>query len=179
MLRRVTIIVYVLAALAVVIGWGNVDRFATRFAENDAATFGNRRGVWADTWHIAQRFPITGTGLNTYGISMLFFQTVEMNKHFDQAHSDYLQLLAEGGALVSIPAILVAVVLAWKMRREFQRATTDANDRWIRLGAMTGLGAIALQEIGDFSLQMPGNAALFVVLLALAIRPSPRRGACL
>ena len=40
------------------------------------------------------------------------------------------------------------------------------------MGAVTGIVAIALQEIGDFSLQMPANAVLFVVLLALAIRPA-------
>ena len=31
---------------------------------------------------------------------------------------------------------------------------------------------IAVQEISDFSLQMPGNAALFVVLMAIAARHS-------
>ena len=34
---------------------------------------------------------------------------------------------------------------------------------------MTGLTAIALQETVDFSLQMPGNAALFAVLCAIAL----------
>jgi hypothetical protein len=38
------------------------------------------------------------------------------------------------------------------------------------VGAVTGLVAVALQEIVDFSLQMPGNAALFVILAALASR---------
>jgi hypothetical protein len=38
------------------------------------------------------------------------------------------------------------------------------------LGAVTGIVAIAFQEIVEFSLQMPGNAALFTVLCAIAIR---------
>ncbi len=37
---------------------------------------------------------------------------------------------------------------------------------------MTGILAIALQETSDFSLQMPGNAVLFTVLLAIAVRSS-------
>jgi hypothetical protein len=40
---------------------------------------------------------------------------------------------------------------------------------WIRFGAAAGLAAIALQSTVEFSLQMPGNATLFVVLCALAL----------
>jgi len=38
------------------------------------------------------------------------------------------------------------------------------------VGAVTGIVAIALQEIADFSLQIPANAMLLTVLLALAVR---------
>jgi hypothetical protein len=41
---------------------------------------------------------------------------------------------------------------------------------------VTGLGAIAFQELFDFTLQMPGAAALFVVLAAIAIH-HPSHGA--
>lgn len=46
---------------------------------------------------------------------------------------------------------------------------------WIRAGAVTGLVAIGLQEIGEYSLQMPGNTALFVVLMAMAAGKAPHR----
>ena len=55
-------------------------------------------------------------------------------------------------------------------RRRFRAASGHSSDYLIRAGALTGIVAIALQEAVDFSLQMPGNAVLFVVLLALAIR---------
>jgi hypothetical protein len=43
----------------------------------------------------------------------------------------------------------------------------------VRAGATVGLVAIAVQELVDFSLQIPGNAVLFVVLAAIALhRPS-------
>jgi hypothetical protein len=45
--------------------------------------------------------------------------------------------------------------------------------RWLRLGAVVGLSLIAVQETVDFSLQIPGNAALFVVLAAIAIHRAP------
>jgi hypothetical protein len=73
------------------------------------------------------------------------------------------------------------------VRRRFREGRDDRTGYWIRLGAVTGLVAIAFQEIVEFSLQMPGNAAFFTVLCAVAVRkasakpgrerdPRPRRG---
>lgn len=46
------------------------------------------------------------------------------------------------------------------------------------MGAVTGLLAIALESTVEFSLQMPGNAALFAVIAGLAIHDGrrPTRG---
>ena len=46
---------------------------------------------------------------------------------------------------------------------------------WMRVGATTGLLAIALQSLVEFSLQMPGNAVFCVVLLAMALHVPPTR----
>jgi len=177
--RRAIVTAYLVFVLLIVVGWGRIDRLAARFADDDTVTFGNRAGIWTDSWHIARQFPIVGTGLNTYGVSTLFYQTVDLEKHFTAAHSDYLQLLAEGGVLVSVPALLVILVLAWTVRRRFREVASDTTDYWIRVGAVTGIVAIALQEVADFSLQIPANAMLLTVLLALAVRrpTSARRSA--
>ena len=45
---------------------------------------------------------------------------------------------------------------------------------WVRTGATLGLVAMAIQELTDFSLQMPGNAVLFVLLAAIAMHRPPR-----
>ena len=153
-------------------GWTGFDPIAARFAASGAADAGGRLGIWGDTWRLARRFPIAGTGLNTYGVATLFYQTVDLKQHFAEAHNDYPQLLAEGGALVCIPAALVILAFAWTVRRRFREVYVESSDYWIRIGAVTGILAIALQEISDFSPQMPGNAVLFVVLLALAVRHS-------
>ena len=119
---------------------------------------------------------MAGTGLNTYGTAMLFYQQHELAKSFSAAHNDYLQLAAEGGALLTIPAILCAGAFIVAVRRRF---VDDASVRtyWLRAGAVTGLTAIALQETVDFSLQMPGNAVLFAVLCGIALHKGPERRA--
>ena len=118
---------------------------------------------------IAARYPLVGTGLNTYGVATLFYQRYDLEQHYAQAHNDYLQLLAEGGLLVLIPSLVVVSLVIGGIRR---RLTTDADQPltwWIRIGAIAGLAGIATQSVVEFSLQMPGNTALFVLLLALAM----------
>ena len=47
---------------------------------------------------------------------------------------------------------------------------------WLRAGAVTSLMAIACQESVEFSLQMPGNAALFAIVCAIALHRPPSAG---
>ena len=47
---------------------------------------------------------------------------------------------------------------------------------WLRAGAVTSLLAIACQESVEFSLQMPGNAALFAIVCAIALHRPPPAG---
>ena len=77
--------------------------------------------------------------------------------------------------LVGIPILLTLIVFIREVRRRFREAQDDTMSYWLRTGAVTGLVAIALQEVVEFSLQMPGNALLFVVLAAIAIRHAPPR----
>ena len=102
-----------------------------------------------------------------------------------EAHNDYLQLLVEGGWLVTVPALVLVWLVAREVRRRFREGLDDRTGYGIRLGAVTGIVAIAFQEIVEFSLQMPGNAALFTILCAIAVRrasvkarsdPRPQRG---
>jgi hypothetical protein len=50
-------------------------------------------------------------------------------------------------------------------------ARGEARGYWIRAGAAVGLLAIAVQEIVEFSLQIPANALLFCTLAAVALTP--------
>jgi hypothetical protein len=66
------------------------------------------------------------------------------------------------------------VLLIRDIRRRL-REDRGASAYWVRAGAITALVAIALQETVEFSLQMPGNAALFAVVCGLALHKSPSR----
>jgi O-antigen ligase len=159
--------------LIAAVGWVGVGSVAARFAASSDQDINGRLGPWTDAVSVARRFPLTGSGLNTYGVTMMFYQRHDLALHYDQAHNDYLQLAAEGGVLLGLPILLLIGVIVKQIRRSFGDIPCEGRTYWIKVGAVTGLFAIALQELVDFSLQMPGNAVLFVALCAIAMhRPA-------
>ena len=171
LLARATLIALPLVAM----GWVGFDVVGDEFAMASWADIGGRVPIWRDTVRIAGDFPITGTGWNTYGIAMLAYQTGPSDVHVVEAHNDYLQLAAEGGMLLGLPILIAAWMFVRWVRSRFREAAGGARTYWLRVGAVAGLLAVAVQSLVDFSLQMPGNAVLFVLLMAIAVHRAPRR----
>lgn len=154
------------------IGWAGADVAVNRFSVA-ARDLPHRVHVWQDTLHIVRDFPVTGVGLGSYATAMLIYQTGDREVMYAQAHNDYVQAAAEGGLMVGLPALLVAIVLVGQIVHRLRAAEDDPRSAWIRMGAVAGLAGIATQSFVDFSLQIPGNFVLFVLLLAVAIhRPA-------
>jgi len=174
--RRATGAAYFVFVLLMGAVWGGVDAVLQRFQHADVDLWGEGRArVWSDTLSIIRDFAWTGTGWNTYGIAMLHYQTVPRGDYFIEAHNDYLQFAAEGGLLLGLPALAALGLFVREVRRRFREGADDTRTYWLRAGATTGLVAIAVQESVEFTLQMPGAAALFVVLAAIAIH-RPHQG---
>jgi O-antigen ligase len=160
----------VLAGGAVV--WAGTDATLSRFslASVDAGT---RLSAWRDTWAMIEDFPWFGVGLGNYGTAMLLYQTAHRDTLFAQAHNDYLQVLAEGGVLVAVPALVAIAAIGVRVVRRFADASESAPRRWLRVGAVAGLAGIATQSLFEFSLQMPAIAALFALTIAVAVHRAP------
>ena len=159
--------------LGVALAWAGRDAALGRFS-SDRGSVQLRLDVWRESGRIFRQFPILGTGLNTFGKATVIYAPEGADQHFNEAHNDYVQLLVEGG-LVAFILVLVAIVgVARGITARFRENLDGPEAYWLRVGATTGLIAIAMQTAVEFSLQMPGNAVLFVVLLAMALYvPAP------
>lgn len=153
-----------------------IDSTVERLSTDPRGSVETRLRVWRDTRAIIADFPVAGTGLNTFGTATVVYQTGNRDVHFQEAHNDYLQLAAEGGVLLGLPIVAVIVLFVAAVRKRM-RDDIDRTTAWIRFGAVTGIVAVAAQSLVEFSLQMPGNAAMFVVLMAISLHYSASRPA--
>jgi hypothetical protein len=172
--KRIAAVAIVSVPLVLAVGWAGAGTIASRFASGSVLDVNGRTHLWGDAIDIVRRYPVAGTGLNTYSVAMLFYQRFNPSVHYSQAHNDYLQLAVEGGLLLALPAAICLTVFARAVRRRFA-SEPSSTTYWVRRGAVAGLVAVALQEIVEFSLQMPGNAFLFAVLCAIALHRPPTR----
>jgi O-antigen ligase len=155
-------------------GWAGVDALVLRInTVSSDGSAGGRLQTWKDALTIVRNFPVIGAGLNGFGMAMTQYQTSNRSIHFEQAHNDYLQLLAEGGILLGVAVVATLAIFINAIRRRFREAPHQGSTYWARVGAVIGLIAIAVQSLFEFSLQIPGNAAMFCVLAAIAIHRSP------
>jgi O-antigen ligase len=167
--RRGTAVAALGAAALVAIAWRGPTELIAWF-QNERDLLG-RFATWRDGAEIMRDFPLCGTGLNTFSDAMLFYQTSNRGFHMAQAHNDYVQLAAEGGLLVGVPAAAAALLLGRAIHGNLRAARAESRGYWIRAGAAVGLVAIAIQEVFEFSLQIPVNALLFATLAAIALVP--------
>jgi hypothetical protein len=152
------------------LGWVGFQSILSRFAHTDAS-MAERLLAWKDALAVFRDFPVAGVGFGSYGMAMLQYQSFQTDAvHFAEAHNDYLQLLAEGGILTAAAFAILGGVFLSEGRSRFNEPETDKTVFWLRVGAATGVVAIAFQEIVEFSLQIPANAILFVVLCSIVVR---------
>lgn len=153
----------------------DLDGWATRINESftPEGMFG-RTTIWKETLPIIKDFWATGTGAGTYSNAMTYYQqtrvwvnSMQRWAHFNNAHSHYVQVAAEGGLLLAVPS-LFALISLWTLARRTLRA--DKGEMfWVRVGAAAGLAGLAAQSLFDVALTMPANAVMGGVLAGLLL----------
>ncbi|WP_198265041.1 O-antigen ligase family protein [sulfur-oxidizing endosymbiont of Gigantopelta aegis] len=146
--------------------WFGIDNVAQRL-ENTSASKETRDEVVRDTITMIKDYPLTGTGGGTYDISFLRYRGDDISGFYNHAHNDYVQFMAEYG-LVGM-TLLSLLVLSCLFSALF--AMRKRNHRLLKgmaFSSAMGILALLIHSMVDFNLQIPANAALFVVLLAVA-----------
>jgi len=155
--------------------YANLGGLAMRLQETTERGEWGRPVIWHDTWRMVSDFPLTGVGAGAFERAMLVYQEGSRLFFFNHAHNEYLQLLAEGGLLIAVPAaiaVLAAIVLMLK-----SLGADRSPIFWVRAGASCGLLAVAVQSIWDTGLRTPANGVLFAVIAAIALHdPRPADG---
>ena len=160
-----------LAACFGVIAYADLDRLLSRLDETRHLGLAHRVAIWRDSLGIVGDFPLTGTGAGTFSNAMRLYQTTDRTYYWNEAHNHYLQLAAEGGLLLTIPAVTALAALTAAAARAMRKV--DDPLQWMRVGASASLIAVAIQSILATGLTLPANGLLAGVAAASLVH-SPR-----
>jgi O-antigen ligase len=158
--RRAALAVVVLVAL-LGLPWLGLSEIVHGFESRGIE--GSRIDMWRDMLPMFPSFPLLGSGFNAFGTAYAPYQTIWRTDFIGEAHDDYLQVLFDTGL---VGAGLFAVLWARTFRAAFRAASRSA----FGVGLFGSLLALAVHALVDFNWQIPGNAATYVALAALAFR---------
>ena len=154
--------------IAIVGTFFGVDKVAERL-QNTSSQTESRDEVTRDTFTIFKDYPLVGIGAGTFTHVFPALKSEDVTSFglYNNAHNDYAQFAAEFGA----PAyVALAAVVVWSLWNALV-AMRKRNSRFyqgIGFSVTMAIVAIGFHSTVDFNLQIPANASLFVVILALA-----------
>jgi putative inorganic carbon (HCO3(-)) transporter len=152
--------------ILIVGAWFGIDKVAQRLEQTSFATE-TRDEVDIYTLPYWEDYLLTGSGLGSFYTVFPRYRESDVDAFFDHAHNDYLEFGAETG-IVGVLLVGSSVILSLIVALLAQYRRRESLYRGIAFGAMMGITAIGIHSFVDFNLQIPANAATFMVILAMA-----------
>lgn len=158
----VTIIVIVTGAIMIG-GETSLSRFAETAEAGDVTT--DRLQIWTVTLKvIASHLPF-GAGIGAFGQAYTPFDTSNGLSRVEQAHNDYLQVLADAGLVGAVIAAGFLYSVFVTIRRNSR--VENGLRRGVAVGAAAGIFSILVHSLFDFVLHTTAVTLMFIVLLSL------------
>ena len=177
--RKSVRIVIGLAAFAIVLvsllTWLGGKELTTRVSSiskesRSEISGGMRSSIDRDTVRMFRDKPVFGWGLGTFPTVYPQFRTFYTNFFVNEAHNDYLQMLAEMGVLGFGVVVWFVLVVYFRALKKIGNWTSDVSGA-VTLACTLGFTGILVHSLVDFNLQIPANAAIFYVFSTISAAP--------
>jgi O-antigen ligase len=155
--------------------WLGGDQLATKI-EASRIEFGSdktearegvsRNEIWRVTLRMFAAHPMLGVGMGAYWAAVPVFHDASGTMTPQEAHNDYLELLASGGIVGAAIGIWFAVVVLRRTRQNLR--SPNRFRRAACFGATLGIIGVAVHSLVDFGLHMIVNAFVFTTLVMIA-----------
>jgi O-antigen ligase len=146
-------------------GESSLTRFAETAASKDFST--NRTHIWNVTLSVIKNTLPFGAGLGGFGTAYTPFDSMSGFERVEQAHNDYLQVLADAG----IVGLLLGAFFIYELFKNGLRNAKTASKfrRGVAVSALAGCFAVLVHSLFDFVLHTTAISVLFVVLISLVV----------
>jgi O-antigen ligase len=148
----------------------NFQQAATDFSQQEMQNNVNtsRKEIWSATWQLSKAHPIAGVGFGGYWVGITRYHNASGAMTPQQAHNDYLELLASGGIIACGLVVWFAVVFLKRAHQNLH--SSDPYYRSACLGALIGLFGVAVHSFVDFGIHITINALVLFALIIIAVK---------
>ena len=159
-------LILVLFGSVLLLGEGGALARGLGFQFSDDVSHG-RTHFWQVALKIFLDHPILGTGLDSFGAAFTRYDTWNGTYRIEQAHNDYLQILADAG-IAGLVCVAAFVFLLFRKGLKTVSETRDSFRKNVAIGALAGCFGILIHSFFDFPLRTTSNAFYFLILSVLA-----------
>ncbi len=138
----------------------------TRIAEADTSAT-TRTHIWGVTLNVIKNSLPFGAGFGAFGVAYTPFDSLNGLERVEQAHNDYLEVLATTG----IVGLLIGGFFLFQLFSTGLKNSRTSNTfrRGVCVGALAGCSAILVHSLFDFVLHTTAIAMLFVTMISLVV----------
>ena len=136
--------------------------------ENDISN--GRAHFWPIALRIFFEHPVIGAGFDAFGAAFSKFDTWNGLLRVEQAHNDYLQILADSG-IAGFACIAAFIYLLFRKGLAGIASGRNGFRKDAAIGALAGCFGILIHSFFDFPLRTPSNAFFFLLIAAIAVVP--------
>ncbi len=163
------------ASLLVIFGilaygvWVGLGPALQRFENLGKAGYLEHEGrlhIWEGAKKLIRDYPLTGTGLGTFGQAYRHYQRHLTYAYVTHAHSDVVEFACDIGLLGDL-LLFGSILWLWVVSVRAFLGEMGAYRRAITLGCIGSTLALLIHSTADFNLQIPANALIWATILGL------------
>ena len=155
----------IIAGAILIGGESSLTRFAETAVSSDITT--NRTYIWNVTLQVIKNNLPFGAGIGAFAAAFTPYDTMNGIERVEQAHNDYLQILADAG----IVGLILAGFFVYRLfRTGFESVKTEnLFRRGVAVGAFAGCFAILVHSVFDFVLHTTAVTVIFLTLASMLV----------
>ena len=146
--------------------WFGLEKVVQRIEETTLVTE-TRDEVDIYVYQQWKDYQWTGSGLGSFYSVFPRYRKEDVRGYYDHTENDYLEFASETGVIgVALLGSIVAMSFYAALMAQYRRR--DPLMRGISFAAIMSICAMLIHSTVDFNLQIPANAATFMLILSMA-----------